>query len=118
MTTLFDFLGDVPLSELPEASAVEPRSGLETYTFEDSLEAKRVIAVVSNGGPARVERFVMRSQGWNGDITAQLHVFSPAGHEVIAVSATREGGGYALQPAKTLRLPAAAAALILVEKRG
>ncbi len=119
MTALYDFLGDVPLTERPGNVVVEPRTNLETYTFEAPLGAKRVIAIISDRKSRRlaIERLAVPAGDWSGDVTASLHVFSRAGHTIVPVTARRQNGGYTLSPHDEISLRGPAAALIFLEPK-
>lgn len=119
MTTLYEFLGDVPLTERPGIVALEPRIDLETYAFEAPLGAKRVIAIISDRKSRKlaIERLAVPAGGWSGDVTASLHVFSRAGHTIVPVTARRQNGGYTLSPHDEIRLHGPAAVLIFLEPK-
>ncbi len=113
---LYDFLGDAPIAELSGLVLTEPDEGLETYAFEDLISTKRVIAAIAGGRDLPIGRLVVRQEGWTGDVAASLHVFSPAGHERVPLTAQRHDGGYALSPPAQTILPGDGAALIFLEQ--
>ncbi len=121
MQTLYNFLGDAPLTELSQSVLPEMDPRVEMYAFQSKSDpSKRVIIAISgaNKEPVTTRGLTMKALGWQGTVGGTLHVFSAGGHEQQPLTARWDRDAYVLSAPNGITVGKRSAALLLLSRNG
>ena len=118
-TTLFDFLGQTRLSQVDSSAFSTDFTNLETFAFlTESKEKAVVMTFVKSETPTStglVSQIEVDNSVWGNVVSASVHYFSPAGHEVFSPLQSMPGNSTLLTLPNPLTLDRGRVALWLLE---
>ena len=111
MQVLYDFLGDTALTRI---APVFESAAIESYAFESEEGRRAIAAFTAMDGGEIISEIRLPLSSADEFPTAQAHVFSDTGHEVVSLAVSMDVGNLLLMPPSPINL-ADSELLVLVD---
>lgn len=116
LSTFYAFMGDAPLEvEKNYATVASTGSPLKTVQFNSVTDNdKRAVAVTAEQQSATgtLQAVTVAKAGWAGAVTAQVHLFTAAGHQVLPASVVDTGSAYQVTLTRGAQVSGGSAVLV------